>query len=123
MDRTQLLQAFSFAKDTAIQFITISTVIIGVTITFLKEFVRPRSRWRYLLIATWISLSVSILFGILNLLSLTGTLASSEPLIGIGAELRFLAKWQEITFGVGLLIFMLYGVVFLWIGPNQNPAP
>jgi hypothetical protein len=120
---TELLQAFSFAKDVAIQFITISSAIIGVTITFLKDFERPESKWRYLLVLTWLLLFASIFFGYLDLLSLTGTLAATPAPTEISDDIRSLAFWQESLFGAGMLMLMLYGLFALIAGPRREQVP
>ena len=67
--------AFTFAADSTKQLIVISTAILAFTITFSKDFLGNRTylskRW---IVASWIFLLLSILFGIVTLLALTGTL-------------------------------------------------
>lgn len=75
-------KAFDFASDTTKQLITIATAIITLTVTFSKDIIggiddAPKT----LLVVTWAFYIVSIFFGVLTLMTLTGTL---QPL----------AKWK-----------------------------
>lgn len=68
-------KAFDFAADTTKQLITISTAIITLTVTFSKDILGDSiDSPKELLIATWAVFIVSIICGVLTLMTLTGTL-------------------------------------------------
>ncbi|PKP11491.1 MAG: hypothetical protein CVU08_12150 [Bacteroidetes bacterium HGW-Bacteroidetes-3] len=68
-------KAFDFAADATKQLITLSTAIIALTITFSKDIVGAANIGNsFSIFAAWILFIISIVFGILTLLALTGTL-------------------------------------------------
>ena len=68
-------KAFDFASDSTKQLITLSTAILALTITFNKDVLQSVSSSSInTLISAWIVYLVSIFFGVLTLLALTGTL-------------------------------------------------
>lgn len=68
-------KAFDFAADTTKQLITIATGIIALMVTFSKDVVGSATSSPKILLAwTWAIFIFSILFGILTLMALTGTL-------------------------------------------------
>ena len=112
-------KAFDFASDVTKQLITLSTAIIVITITFSKDFMSTRNQdslW-YIFIA-WALFILSICFGILTLMALTGTL---QPLskkngnndldkISINSSnIRFPSKIQIITFILGVIFTVIFG--------------
>lgn len=76
-------KAFDFAADTTKQLIGISTGIIALMVTFSKEIIGSSTASPKILLAwTWGIFIVSIIFGILTLMALTGTLQpiKKEPI-------------------------------------------
>ncbi len=72
-------KAFDFASESTKLLITLSTGIIALTITFSKDFIGDTSSvsiWP--LVTAWIFFFLSIFFGILTMLSLTGTLLPKD---------------------------------------------
>lgn len=68
-------KAFDFAADATKQLITLSTAIIALTITFSKDIIGAANIGNsYSIFTAWILFILSIVFGILTLLALTGTL-------------------------------------------------
>jgi hypothetical protein len=68
-------KAFDFAADTTKQLITISTAIITLTVTFSKDILGGAENiTKPLLIWTWVAFICSIIFGVVTLMTLTGTL-------------------------------------------------
>jgi hypothetical protein len=68
-------KAFDFAADTTKQLITISTAIITLTVTFSKDILGSSiNSPKTLLICTWAVFILSIICGVLTLMTLTGTL-------------------------------------------------
>ena len=73
--------SFMFAKDTVVQLITLATALIGVSVTFAKDMVTSvEKQGRGRLHVAWVTLLLSVLFGIWALMSLTGTVAKITPL-------------------------------------------
>ena len=71
----QVKKAFDFAADSTKQLITLSTAILTLTITFGKDVLQKvDSGTKQNLTYSWVVYLVSIFFGILTLLALTGTL-------------------------------------------------
>jgi magnesium-transporting ATPase (P-type) len=118
----QLVTAFTFAKELAAQLITLSTAIIGFTVTFSKDFVAPTGGWSLLIVFTWTIFLLSIAFGILDIAALTRSLAPLDSVRApseIGFNVRIWAASQEISFGVGIIALIVYGVSALGRG-NSN---
>lgn len=68
-------KSFDFAADTTKQLITLATAIITLTVTFSKDIIGVGDNSpKTLLVWTWAIFILSILFGILTLMALTGTL-------------------------------------------------
>jgi Domain of unknown function (DUF4440) len=68
-------KAFDFASDSTKQLITLSTGIVALTITFGKDVFQTTPFYaKVLLVIAWVIYLLSISFGILTLLSLTGVL-------------------------------------------------
>jgi ketosteroid isomerase-like protein len=71
----QVKKAFDFASDSTKQLITLSTAILTLTITFGKDVLQKvEGTTKENLTYCWVIYLVSIFFGILTLLALTGTL-------------------------------------------------
>lgn len=76
-------KAFEFAQDSVKQLMTLSTGIIGLTVTFSKDiFSTPNNCQQSLLVNSWILFLISIFLGLWTLLALTGTLGKiNDPKI------------------------------------------
>ena len=104
--------AITLAKDLSVQLITIATTVTGVTIIFAKDL---RKSYTFidviLLFVIWSLYTISIIFGILSVMALTGYLAPVEgsPQFGIGSSARTLATFQIILFGIATMLFLIYG--------------
>lgn len=71
----QIEKAFDFAQEATKQLIALATGVIALTITFLTDVASSASSASVgFLQAAWVLYLVSILFGILTLLALTGNL-------------------------------------------------
>lgn len=108
-------KAFDFASDTTKQLITLSTALIALSITFKGNFNVVGNET--LLLLCWISLFVSVLFGIGSLMALTGTLEKSAgdgkdkvPLSIYGKNVKRPVFLQILFFLLGLLFLAIYGV-------------
>lgn len=77
--KDRLEKAFDFASDSTKQLITLSTGILTLTITFSKDILGGVSGDPInLLVAAWVVYLISIIFGLVTLLSLTGSLERGE---------------------------------------------
>lgn len=72
-------KSFDFAADVAKQLITLATAIIATTITFSKEILGVSDNDNtIMLLLSWILFVVSIIFGLMTLMALTGILAETS---------------------------------------------
>ena len=120
-------KAFDFAADLTKQLITLSTAVITLSVTFSKDIIGISKGWRlYLLIGIWGLYFLSILFGLLTLMSLTGNLdpiptrtksndgniktEKPNPILTITSHnIISTSKWQVWTFLIALLLTCFYG--------------
>lgn len=101
--------AFSFAQEVTKQLITLSTAIIALTITFLKDIVgdAPASADKFVEIA-WVLYIVSVFFGILALMSLTSSLTSATPSVW-ATDTRIVSALQILCFVAALGFTVAFG--------------
>jgi len=110
----QRMKAFEFAQESTKQLLGLASAIIALTITFAKDFggsAHPEARV-YALIS-WGAFLASVLFGLWTLLALTGTLEPKQngPPVSIrGKNITIPSVLQILTFFVGLLLTVVYGV-------------
>jgi hypothetical protein len=105
MDREE--KAFDFAQDIVKQIVTLSTAIITLTVTFLKD-VLPKGTDTGLLELAWFGYLVSIFFGLITLMAMTGRLTDSTGDIN-GGMIRLLAVMQIGIFFVALGLTLFFG--------------
>jgi hypothetical protein len=113
----QRRKAFDFAQETSKQLITLATAIIGLTITFAKDFVgRVHGVPRTLAVTSWTLFLISIGLGLLTLMALTGSLEENGsktrhtvPSIR-GKNITVPAMAQVVLFFLGLVTAVLFGV-------------
>lgn len=107
-------KAFDFAQDVTKQLIALATGVIALTITFLTDVAKTApSGAEIFLQAAWVMYLVSIAFGVLTLMALTGQLARPEgeaPSVYSGAVLRF-AQGQVFSFGGALILTLVFGFI------------
>jgi len=103
-----------YAKELTIQLITLSTGLVGLSITFGKEVIgRIKDPRMGTLSLAWVLHLLSIIFGIWTLMALTGTLltfANSPLTPDLGPNERLPAMAQVVTFLTGtILLVVFYG--------------
>lgn len=82
-------KAFDFASDLAKQLITLSTAVIGITVTFYKYvFMDVNPANKCFIIWAWIAFFVSIICGIWVLMALTGTLDQTNKTQTVSLSIR-----------------------------------
>jgi hypothetical protein len=96
-------KAFSFAQDLVKQVITLSSGIITISIAFNKDFVGPGAPHgaKILLAISWLFYILAVIFGVLTLMALTGSLSNNETTIS-GSNMRLPAGIHISSFIVGL---------------------
>ena len=75
----QATLAFTLANGFAIQLITLSVALIGLTVTFAKDFQQNTRGSLVLLIAIWVAFFLSILCGISTIKALITVVAPLKP--------------------------------------------
>ncbi len=110
----EMKKAFDFAADLTKQLITLATGIIGLTITFIKDFVKnsPQSAHPYAY-AAWFCFLASIALGILTLSALTGSLGRSSatsPANIYTANITMTSVLQFFLFAAGLTLTILFAI-------------
>jgi hypothetical protein len=111
MDPTSL--AFTFAKELALQLITLSTGLLALTVTFTKEILKTvTKRNKSVLRIASIILFLSILCGVWTLMALTGTLMPVTPVAHgtpyqFGPNVRWPAAAQVILFCIGTILLVI----------------
>lgn len=105
---------FEFAKEVATELITLSTALLTLTITFTKEmFKAAPGKGQRLLPTAWAAHVLSIAFGVLSLMALTGTLMpvdlATRALV-FGPNIRRPAAIQILFFFLGTVLLFVYGL-------------
>jgi NADH:ubiquinone oxidoreductase subunit 6 (subunit J) len=112
------IKAFDFAADTTKQLISISTGIIALMVTFSKDIVGNSINSKGLLAWTWGIFILSIIFGVLTLMALTGTLQpikkeneeNEEIELDINnGNIRLLSFLQVLTFVGAIILTGIFG--------------
>ena len=105
---------FDSASDLAKQLIAVSTGIIGLSITFLKDVVTNVAKpILWLLRLAWVAYLFSTVFGFLTLMAVTGSIRlllgdpNSPPVTG---NVAFYAGIQIILFFLATLLLVIYGI-------------
>lgn len=104
-------KAFDFAADLTKQLITLATGMIGLTITFVRDFLkgapadaRPYAYW------AWVAFLVSVALGILTLSTLTGNLAKTPNPTPYARNTTGLSIAQFCAFFLGLILTVVFAV-------------
>jgi len=112
-DRKKL--AFDYARDSTKQLMTLATGIIALTITFSKNFiicVPQEIKWH--VTWCWILLLVSVFFGQICLMTLTGILGSnknpSPPINIYNTTVKTTSLIQVLTFFGGLILAIKFAI-------------
>lgn len=114
---SQATLAFTLANGFAIQLITLSAALIGLTVTFAKDFQQNTRGSLVLLIAIWVAFFLSILCGISTIKALITVVAPLKPTdapFAISDDALWWAKWQERLFFLGLILFIVKGMSSIW---------
>ena len=125
-DRTQ--KVFDFASDLTKQVITLASGIIAVTVTFNNGFVSadstPKSAVLFLMLS-WGFYLLSIIFGIISLMALTGQLQRAATSVEETKEnahtprinvfnIRVGSGVQLISFLLATVCILIFGGIIIW---------
>lgn len=119
---TLAIAGLEFAADVAKQLITLATGVIALTVTFTRDLVARASRWAMICLRTsWVFYSLSVLFGIISLMAITGELApvdlATRDLV-MEANVRIPAIMQISSFLVATAAVITFGFKAV-IDPNK----
>jgi hypothetical protein len=106
-------KAFDFAADLTKQLITLATAVLAFTVTFAKD--NPGGSYqKWLLVISWIMLLLSIGFGIMTLMALTGNLDPKSDANDQNKKLPILTINSPNVLGTARLqvLFFLLGIIF-----------
>jgi hypothetical protein len=102
-------KAFDFAQETTKQLLTLSTGVIALTITFLKDVASEAPAGaRDFLHVGWALFFVSIIAGVGVLMTLTGNLASATTTV-YTTNIRIFAAVQVLAFLAAVLCTLVFG--------------
>ena len=142
MMNTEQEKAFDLASETTKQIIGLSTAIIALTVTFSKDVLgAPSAPSRIPLVIAWILLLISIVFGIMTMMAMAGTLDPMPPQVSpavtagsnpntsspsppppsiYGRSIRIYSGRQVFFFLLGLIAAMVFG--YKSFGTKAEPA-
>ena len=125
--------AFASAGDTCKTLLTLTTGILALTISFMSNVAKSATTNElWVLRVSWLFFFASVVFGVLTLQGLTGSLSplkkadtgnatQSNPSPAIyDGNITKPAIWQNITFGVGVLLFIIFGALSV-SAPGSKP--
>jgi hypothetical protein len=107
-------KSFDFLQDATKQLITLATVILTFTITFLKDVAKTAGEGpRFWITLCWISLVVSCGFGLLVLLNMTGVLGKPSETPDIyRPSIRLFSGLQLLGFGLALVFALAFATTW-----------
>jgi hypothetical protein len=111
-------QAFQAANDSFKQMMTLSTGVLTLEITFLKDIITNLSCTAYLSLGlSWFSFLIALLAGIAGLLATTGSLSKARTLTPASiyeANILLPALTQVLFFALGMVFTVAFGMFLLW---------
>ncbi len=114
------LAGFEYAQTLVTQLITLATGIIALSITFVKDILKNNAQavtWP--LMSAWIAYLLSICFGILTMMALTGSVFAitenpgASNSVTYGPNIGRPALAQILTFLMGTILLIVYGAKML----------
>jgi hypothetical protein len=114
------IKAFDFAADATKQLITVATGVVTATVLFSTGLDARSREWA---LASWIVLTVSVVFGLFTLLNLTGNLFSAATPNINAAGIRRLSQTQIVLFVAGIGLVVVFGIFAARANPVAAPQP
>ena len=109
-----LLAGYKHANDLCIQLISLATLILGLSITFMRDVLKRHSP-TWALKVSWICLLVSIVFGIWMMMAITGDIfrITADPenvkAVMYHSNLALPSAMQIVTFIAGISFLIVFG--------------
>ncbi|HYR08420.1 MAG TPA: hypothetical protein VEQ60_11645 [Longimicrobium sp.] len=108
---------FELVRDLSSELITLATGVIALSVTFARElFQGIPERGRLAVKVAWVLCLVSVIFGVLQMMAITGALVPPDGRFGVldtvPENARLFGGIQIVTFMLGLLAI----IVFAWRG-------
>jgi hypothetical protein len=114
---SQVSLALTLANGFAIELITLAVAMIGLTVTFAKDFQQNNIPSQLVLIVIWALFLASILFGIFDikaLISIVAPLKAGDIPITFSEDSLWWASKQELLFLFGMFLFIIQGIVSIF---------
>lgn len=110
-------KAFDLAAEGAKQILTLSTGVIALSVTFLKDIfnIQAHSLQKYaygVLITSWVLFIAAAIAGVLTLYRLSMRALDPEPEL-VGSNAQTLAEWQMLLFLAGLVAMVIFGILLI----------
>jgi hypothetical protein len=106
----ETLKAYDSTADLVKQILTLSTGIIALTVTFLKDVVgssAARAGWAIRL--SWISFLFAIVFGLWTLAAIAGSISRQPTASVYGSNITIPLSFQFGAFGLGIVSVLIFG--------------
>jgi hypothetical protein len=109
-----LLAGYKHANDLCIQLISLATLILGLSITFMRDVLKQSSP-TWALKVSWICLLTSVIFGIWMMMAITGDifLMTADPenvkAVIYHSNLALPSAMQILTFIAGITFLIVFG--------------
>ncbi|MCU7247248.1 hypothetical protein [Pseudomonas koreensis] len=120
----QTTQAFSYTSDALKQMMTLSTGVLALEVTLLKDIIQSLPHIAYIALGTsWVCFLLALLLGVVGMLAVTGSLSKDSklsPASIYGSNIRIPALFQVIFFGLGMTLTVVFGVMLLWIKSSDS---
>ncbi len=114
----QTKQAFQATTDALKQMMTLSTGVLTLEVTFLKDIIKDLPIVAYIALGTsWVLFLLALLSGVAGLLALTGSLGRESELSPssiYASNIRVPALGQVLFFASGMALTVVFGVILLW---------
>lgn len=116
-----LLESINIVKSISEQIITLSVAIIGFMITFRNKFPKKLLvRYKILLITSWGCYFFSIIFSILTLMSIAGSLCKNKNITIYDTNIKIYSSGMIISFIFATLLVIIIGIIIIFINDNTN---
>jgi hypothetical protein len=111
-------KAFDFASDATKQLITVATGVVTATVLFSFGLDTRSREWA---LASWTALTLSVVFGLMTLLNLTGNLQNATDAKPASINAKGIRQFSQIQIGLFLIGIALL-VVFGFFAAKANPV-
>jgi hypothetical protein len=111
----QLKAAFASATETVKNTLTLSSAILTVSVTFVKDINKAPTNFQvWILEASWVALFIAVLACIATLMAITGTLSKENPLTSAAlysSNVKTPMTTAVLAFLIGIGLTATYGML------------